>query len=240
MIGVISRLLMCICLFVFSSVNAAIFVGGGVGVTDGAILEAGWKMNPFLSLRGRAGYLPSTSLDSLASGFESGGKSDGFGKIDTLEFNSKTFDLGAEVTPLPMIPFLRGFRFVGALQYMNTGIDTSTKYNGSVNFNGNPYVINGGIDLRTQNKEKYAPYLAIAWDVLNLPIVSARLTAGATQRSFNSHIVRLNGDFSSVNKADIDAEFAKLTKDINKKMWIPSLTLTVRVTLPNAPFIPVI
>lgn len=235
--------LLCLLFAYFSvfSANASLFFGAGAGVTEGAIVEGGWKMNPFLSLRARGGYMPSVDLKALAGGFENGGKNDGFGKIDKLNFNSKTFDIGAEVTPLPMIPIIRGFRFIGAMQYMNTGIDASTNYNNSVNFNGTPYVVNGGIDLRIQNKQKFAPYLAFAWDVINLPIVSARLTAGATYRSFDARITGLRGDIATiVPVANINAELAKLQKDIDKSMWVPSVSLTVRITLPNVPFVPVV
>lgn len=226
--------------FVFGShfANAAVFVGGGAGVTEGVILEGGVKMNPFLSFRARGGYMPSVNLKAFASGFESGGKSDGFGKISKADFNSKVFDIGAEVTPFPVVPVVRGIKLIGAMQYMNTGIDVATNYNGNVNFNGMAYNVDGGIDFRLQNKQKFAPYFAIGWDVINLPIITARITAGATNRSFDARITGIRGNVEgTVGRSNIDAEFAKVQKDVNKKMWVPSVSLTVRATLPSIPFI---
>lgn len=218
---------------------ASVFVGGGVGVTDGGIVEAGYKYNPFIAFRGRVGYLPSVDLQSLSGEFEQGSGNDAFANFNKLNFNSKTFDLGVEITPLPMLPILRGFKFIGAYQYMNTGIDASTSYNGSATFNGkNTLTVNGGIDIRISNQQKFAPYFGIGWDIINLPIISSRLTAGGTFRAFNARVTGIRGNVTTlVPQSDIDVEVAKLSKEINDKMFIPSVSLTIRATLPNIPFI---
>ncbi len=226
--------------FISSNANASLYVGGGVGISEGAILELGYKMNPFISIRGRGGYLPSTNIPTslIGSKFETSGNTP-FGTIDSIKLKSQTFDLGLEVTPVPLIPILSKFKIIGAIQYMDLDADIRANVNGNVNFNGTPYNTNGYLTGTVSNKNKFAPYIGIGFDIINLPIVSLRTTIGATVHSFelSSYSYNLSGNIPQEN---INAEIDKIRKKVDKTAVIPSLSLTARVTLPNLPFIPVL
>ncbi len=84
-----------LCIILSFKANASFYAGVGGGVTDGAIVEAGYKMNSFMSIRGRVGYLPSVNLKALAGGFETSCSSSPFGSIDKLDFSSNTVGIGA-------------------------------------------------------------------------------------------------------------------------------------------------
>jgi hypothetical protein len=192
--------------------KASLFFGGGVGATDGLILEAGYKANPFVSLRARGTYLPSISMPSLlASGFQA--NSGTFTNIDTLKFESKTYDIGAEITPIPLFPILSSIKLIGAVQYMDTQVTL-----GSGNYNA-----------VVSNKNAFAPYFGLGIDIISLPIVSLRTTFGGSFRSF---------EVQSTNGSDSDK--SALSSKIDSNIFVPSASLTIRATLPNVPFIPFI
>jgi hypothetical protein len=193
-------------------VNASVFVGGGVGIVDGAILEAGYKMNPFLSIRGRGTYLPSLNMSSLlANGFEA--SSGSFTNIDSLKIDSKTFDIGAEITPVPLIPIVSKIKLIGAIQYMDTNLTVGA----------------GNYNAIISNKNAFAPYFGLGIDIINLPIISLRTTFGGSFRSF---------EVKSTNAPIVDKN--ALSSKIDGNMFIPSASITLRATLPNIPFIPFI
>jgi hypothetical protein len=220
--------------------NASFYVGGGIGASEGAILEAGYKINPFISIRGRGGYLPSTNIPTslIGSKFETSGNTP-FADINSIKLKSQTFDLGLEVTPAPLVPILSKFKIIGAIQYMDLDADIRANINGNVNFHGTTYNTNGYLVGTVSNKNKFAPYIGIGFDIINLPIVSLRTTIGATVRSFelSSYSYNLSGN---IPQANIDAEITKIAKKVDKTAVIPSVSLTVRFTLPNLPFIPVL
>ena len=195
-----------------NSANASLFFGGGVGATDGVILEAGYKANPFVSLRARGTYLPSITMPSLlASGFQA--NSGTFNNIDSLKFESKTFDLGAEITPIPLLPIISSFKLIGAIQYMDTQVAL-----GSGNYNA-----------VVANKNAFAPYFGLGIDIISLPIISLRTTFGGSFRSF---------EVKSTNATNVDQ--AALSSKIDSNIFVPSASLTIRATLPNVPFVPFI
>ncbi len=190
--------------------NASLFLGGGVGITDGLIIETGYKMNPFLSFRGRGTYTPSINMPSmLANGFEA--NSGAFHNIDSLKFDSKTFDIGAEITPIPLVPIISKFKLIGAMQYMNSKLTIGSGNNNAI----------------ITNKQQWAPYFGIGIDIISLPIVSLRTTFGGSFRSFA---------VESSNVSDTSA----LTSQIDKNIFVPSISLTLRATLPDVPFVPFI
>jgi hypothetical protein len=221
--------------------NASLYVGAGIGASEGAILEAGYKMNSFFSLRTRAGYLPSTNIPTslIGSKFETSGNTP-FGNIDSIKLKSETFDLGLEVTPVPLIPILSKFKVIGAIQYMNLNADIHTNINGDISFNGTNYNTTGYISGTVSNKNKFSPYVGIGFDILNLPIISLRTTFGATVRSFELSNTSYSLSNSSISQTNIDAEIDSIRKKVNKTSIIPSVSLTARITLPNLPFIPVL
>ncbi len=235
------RLLFCAAFCIFSiNSYASVFVGGGVGVVDGAVLEAGYKMNPFLSFRGRLGYLPSVNLKPLAGALETD-SSTPFASIDKLEMKSKSFDIGAEVTPLPFVPIIRGIRLIGALQYLNTDFDIVTNVSGGVTIGNTTYNQSGNVHAQVSNKQAFAPYIGIGWDIINIPFVSIRLTGGATFRSFEVSQLYVTGGLSgNVSQTDLDSEKAEFSKEIDKNIVIPSITLTARFNMINIPFIPIL
>jgi hypothetical protein len=197
-------------LITLNPVKAALFFGGGVGATDGIILEAGYKANPFISLRARGTYLPSLTMPSLlGSGFEA--NSGTFKNIDSLKFESKTFDIGAEITPIPLLPIVSAFKLIGAVQYMDTQVTL-----GSGNYNA-----------VVANKNAFAPYFGLGIDIISLPIISLRTTFGGSFRSF---------EVKSSNASDTTA----LSSKIDSNIFVPSASLTIRATLPNVPFVPFI
>jgi hypothetical protein len=235
------RLLFCVVACIFS-VNsyASIFVGGGVGVTDGAILEAGYKMNPFISFRGRLGYLPSVNLKSMAGALETNTRTP-FASIDKLEMKSQSFDIGAEITPLPFVPIIRGIRLIGALQYLNTDFDIVSNVSGGTTIGNTTYAQSGNVHAQVSNKQTFAPYIGIGWDIINIPFISLRLTGGATFRSFEVSQLYVTGDLvGAVSQADLNQEKAELSKEIDKNIVIPSITLTARFNMINIPFIPIL
>lgn len=193
-----------------NTAKASLFFGGGVGITDGLVLEAGYKANPFVALRARGTYLPSLTMPSLiASGFKS--NSGTFSSIDSLKFESKTFDIGAEITPIPLLPIVSAFKLIGAVQYMDTQVTL-----GSGNYNA-----------VVANKNAFAPYFGLGIDIISLPIISLRTTFGGSFRSF---------EVKSSNASDTSA----LSSKIDNNIFVPSASLTIRATLPNVPFIPFI
>ena len=199
-----------ILLTTFNPAKASIFLGGGVGVTDGLVLEAGYKSNPFVSLRARGTYLPSLTMPSLlGSGFEA--NSGTFKNIDSLKFESKTFDIGAEITPIPLLPIVSKFKLIGAIQYMDTQVRLG----------------NGNSNAIISNKNAFAPYFGLGIDIISLPIISLRTTFGGSFRSF---------EVKSSNASDTTA----LSSKIDSNIFVPSASLTIRATLPNVPFVPFI
>lgn len=219
--------------------SASVFVGAGVGVTDGVIVEAGYKMNSFLSFRGRVGHLPSTSVP-LEGAFETDGNTP-FGSLDSAKFDSTTFDIGAEFTPLPFLEIVRGIRIIGALQYMNMGVDVTSNLGGSYSFGGVSKTASGTLTARIQNKNAFAPYLGIGWDIINIPFVTIRLTGGATLRSFEVESWSKSVGFTTAaSDAEVQAEINNLNSKIDKNIIIPSVTLTARFNMIDIPFIPFI
>jgi hypothetical protein len=220
--------------------NASFYLGGGVGASEGVILEAGYKMNPFISLRGRAGYLPSTNIPTslIGSKLQTSGNTP-FSDINSIKLKSQTFDLGLEITPSPLVPILNKFKVIGAVQYMNLDANIRANIDGDVNFNGTPYTTSGYVVGTVSNKNKFAPYLGIGFDIISLPVISLRTTIGATVRSFELS----NSSYSlsdNIPQTNIDAEIDKIRKKVDKTVIIPSVSLTARITLPNLPFIPVL
>jgi hypothetical protein len=122
---------------------------------------------------------------------------------------------------------------------MNLDANIRANIDGDVNFNGTNYNTSGYISGMVANKNKFAPYLGIGFDIINLPVVSLRTTIGATVRSFelSNYSYNLSGN---IPQANIDAEIDKIRKKVDKTAVIPSLSLTARFTLPNLPFIPVL
>ncbi|MFT4967269.1 MAG: hypothetical protein ACI9CD_000268 [Candidatus Deianiraeaceae bacterium] len=220
--------------------SASVFVGVGAGVTDGVIVEAGYKMNSFLSFRGRVGHLPSTGVP-LEGAFETDGNTP-FGNLDSAKFDSTTFDIGAEFTPLPFLPIVRGIRIIGALQYMNMGVDLTSNLSGSYSFGGGlPKNATGSLIARIQNKQALAPYLGIGWDIINIPFVTIRLTGGATLRSFEMESWSKSAGFTTAaSPAEFLEEVNSLKSKIEKDIIIPSVTLTARFNMIDIPFIPFI
>jgi len=199
-------------LITLNPAKASLFFGGGVGVTDGLVLEGGYKANPFVALRARGTYLPSLTMPSLlASGFKS--NSGTFSSIDSLKFESKTFDIGAEITPIPLLPIISAFKLIASIQYMDTQVTL-----GSGNYNA-----------IVANKNAFAPYFGLGIDIISLPIVSLRTTFGGSFRSFE--VKSTTGSVS---------DQAALTSQINNNIFVPSASLTIRATLPNVPFVPFI
>lgn len=195
-----------------TSANASLFVGGGVGVTDGAIIEAGYHTNPFIAIRARGTYLPSLSMPSLlASGFEA--NSGTFNSIDGLKFKSTTADIGLEITPIPFLPLVRSFKLIGAAQYMDTQVTLTS----------------GSYSAVVANKNALAPYFALGIDIINLPIVSLRTTFGGSFRTFEVQ--------STTGSA---SDKTALNSKIDSNIFVPSASLTLRATVPNVPFIPFI
>lgn len=195
-----------------TSANASLFAGGGVGITDGLILEAGYHTNAFLALRARGTYLPSITVPSLiGNGFEA--NSGSFNNIDSLKFQSKTADIGLEVTPVPFLPLIRSIKVIGAMQYMDTKATIG----------------NGSYSAVISNKNSIAPYFALGIDLINLPILSLRTTFGGSFRKFE--VESSNGSVSDIST---------LSSKIDSNIFVPSASLTVRATLPNVPFIPFI
>jgi hypothetical protein len=239
----LKKIIIAVILLFFISFNAdaSFYVGGGIGASEGAILEAGYQMNSFISIRGRGGYLPSTKIPTslIGSKFETSGNTP-FGNIDSIKLKSQTFDLGLEVTPVPLVPILSKFKIIGAVQYMDLNADIRADLNGNVKFNGTTYATSGYIAGTVSNKNKFAPYLGIGFDIINLPVVSLRTTIGATVRSFELTDTSYSLSNSAIQETDINTEIDKIRKKVDKTVIIPSVSLTARITLPNLPFIPVL
>lgn len=218
--------------------NASFFVGGGIGAIDGGIIEAGYKMNSFISIRGRATKLPSIKTPHflLANHIETSGNTP-FASINSVKLKSNTFDIGLELRPIPLIPILSKFTIIGAIQYMDMNADVYTNINGTVNFNNKPYTTNGNINVTFANRNKFSPYLGIGIDIINLPIFSLRTTFGASIHSFK--IVNISHNLN-VLQTDINAEVKAMSNNSHKNRVIPSASLTARITLPNIPFLSIL
>ena len=202
------------------------FVGGGVGVMDGLVLETGYKINPFLAIRARGTYLPQTDISGVATNVFTNVSSGGNNLLTNLSSNltSKAFDFGLEFRPAPFIPVVRSLSIIGAIQYLDTDMQIKRSINGSTEINGNSYpVTNGYIDFVISNKQKFAPFIGIGYDILNLPFISLRLTAGGSIRSFEVSSAKYN--LSGVPQVNIDAEIKKLNDKVNKTVIVPSLSL---------------
>jgi hypothetical protein len=220
-------------MFLYNSANASgVFFGGGVGIMDGLVVETGYKMNPFISFRARGTYLAKTDISGKAAGVLTNVETSGNSLFRSLDINvqSHSLDLGLEVRPLPIVPILRSFTIIGSMQYLDAQMNVNRSLNGNVFINGSSYNVNGGsLNVTIANKNKFAPYLGIGYDILNLPFVSLRTTLGASIRSFE--VSNKSYNLGSVLQTDIDAEIQSLNNRIGKNIIIPSLTLTARITL---------
>lgn len=207
-----------ICTYVCSSAKAGIFFGGGLGVMDGLVIEGGYTLNPFIALRARGTYLRERDVTAITTRVFTGIDTSG---ISVFKLSNKAFDLGFEVRPTPFVPIIGKITLIGAIQYLETNLTLSG------------YVINGKDSipgsLTISNREKFAPYLGIGIDIINLPFISLRTTFGATMRSYAVKRINYNIPSEFVNR--VNEETAKLNKDIGKMVIIPSITLTARIKL---------
>lgn len=232
--------LLALLLLLATGANASVFVGGGVGIMEGFVVEAGYKANPFLSFRGRGGMLPSIKLPLAGKAFETESGTP-FSEVDALYFKSQAFDLGAEITPLPFVPILRSVHFIAAVQYLNMDIDMNTNLSNGATFGGTHYSESGNIHAQVQNKNALSPYVAIGFDLISIPTISLRLTTGATFRSYEVSKFYLTGNLATaVSESNLSTARSELAKEIDKAVIVPSITLTARFNMINIPFIPVL
>jgi hypothetical protein len=85
----------------------------------------------------------------------------------------------------------------------------------------------GNYNAVVANKNAFAPYFGLGIDIISLPIISLRTTFGGSFRSF---------EVKSSNASDTTA----LSSKIDRNIFVPSASLTIRATLPNVPFVPFI
>lgn len=215
----------------FGVANAGVFFGGGVGVVDGLVAEVGYKVNPFISVRARATHLPNKSVSSFIANRFTDAEGSGNSLFNGVGYNveSKSLDIGLEIRPLPVVPILRSFTIIGSLQYLDADLTINKNTNGSVSVNGVNYNVNGYADAVISNKRKFAPYIGIGYDILNLPFISLRTTFGASIRSFE--VSKANYNLPGVLQSDFDAEISALNRRVDKNVIVPSVTLTARITL---------
>lgn len=212
------------CIGIYNTANANVFFGAGVGaVIDGVIIEGGYKLNPFISLRARGTYAPKAELSNIPTEIFTGigvsGSSLFAGTKNSI--TSKAFDIGIEARPMPLIPILSSFTIIGAIQYLDMNL---TMFR----------IIQDGrnkipVNMVVSNKEMFAPYIGIGIDIINLPFISLRTTFGGTIRSFE--ITRRSYDVPPALIATVNNDITRWNKSLSKTVFIPSITLTARITL---------